>query len=31
MKGLGNMAYSECLFLQWFFTLCTVTALPLFT
>ena len=24
MKGLGNMAYSECQFLQWFFTLCIV-------
>ena len=24
IKGLGNMAYTECLFLQWIFTLCTV-------
>ena len=22
MEGLGNMEYSECPFLQWFFTLC---------
>ena len=23
MEGLGNTRHSECLFLQWFFTLCS--------